>query len=150
MWRVNFRIYTYHAINGSYIDFSTCDKLVQSIFKALILNGEKSKEITQKFAKIKNAALKTIKTITGESTNSVLERAFNLGIAKNADYGETNILKFGLIGISVRIGDKLARVQNLMALKIEGKVTDEKIEDTLLDIINYSTYGQMLNDGVWK
>jgi hypothetical protein len=68
--------------------------------------------------------------------------------AKNADYSNGDAFKnfkmcekLGLCsvgqGILVRLSDKLSRVANL----IDGSqpaVLDEKIEDTLLDLSNYS------------
>lgn len=39
-------------------------------------------------------------------------------------------------GILVRMLDKLSRVSNL--IKVEGKVKDESIQDTLLDLANYA------------
>ena len=80
---------------------------------------------------------------------TILKTAQSIGIKKNNDYGSTNILKYGIIGIIVRLGDKIARFKNLSAQTTKQMVLDENLEDTLLDIINYSTYGEMLNDGVW-
>lgn len=65
---------------------------------------------------------------------------------KNHDYAEDsdpfkNFRYSELLGISierailVRIMDKIARISNL--LDKEAKVKDEKIEDTLIDAINY-------------
>lgn len=57
---------------------------------------------------------------------------------KNADYGDSFAKTRELIpnAILVRLHDKLNRVTSLM-LKGNQKVSDESIEDTLLDMANY-------------
>lgn len=79
-----------------------------------------------------------------------IEETYKKGVelikAKNHDYAGTddpfkNFRSAGVVGISpdrailVRVLDKLVRVSNL--LDSEQKVADEKIEDTILDVINY-------------
>ena len=56
--------------------------------------------------------------------------------AKNADYGDAPIERFGRYGIHVRIFDKIARIKNLDA---NGKaaVTDESMSDSMRDIVGY-------------
>ena len=57
---------------------------------------------------------------------------------KNHDYGDSvhdTFEKYGLTSFLVRMEDKLNRARTLD--RIEGKVKDEKIEDTLLDLANY-------------
>lgn len=58
---------------------------------------------------------------------------------KNADYGNSvhkTFVEFGLTSFLVRLSDKLNRAITLN--KQESKVTDEKLEDTLLDLANYA------------
>lgn len=58
---------------------------------------------------------------------------------KNHDYGDSvhdTFEKYGLTSFLVRMEDKLNRARTLD--KVEGKVKDEKIEDTLLDLANYA------------
>lgn len=58
---------------------------------------------------------------------------------KNNDYGSSitdTYNKFGLVSFLVRIQDKLNRATTLN--KQEAKVLDEKLEDTLIDMANYS------------
>lgn len=58
---------------------------------------------------------------------------------KNADYGnsfEQQYNEYGLISSCIRLEDKLRRLKTLT--KSEAKVKDESIEDTLLDLANYS------------
>lgn len=59
--------------------------------------------------------------------------------AKNHDYGnsfEQSCNKFGIIAAIVRMGDKMNRLESLAVKRAEVK--DESIEDTLLDLANYS------------
>lgn len=61
---------------------------------------------------------------------------------KNADYGNSvakTFDEYGLVSFLVRIEDKLNRVSTLTKKSTtEQQVKDEKIEDTLLDLANYS------------
>jgi len=70
------------------------------------------------------------------------KECLELSKKKNKDYGCDSLKKYGGYGILVRISDKVDRVFNL--LKNNPEIKNEKIEDTLLDIINYSTYMIML------
>ena len=59
--------------------------------------------------------------------------------AKNHDYGnsfDNSLNKFGLIASIVRMNDKMNRLETLASKKAEVK--GESIEDTLLDLANYS------------
>lgn len=59
---------------------------------------------------------------------------------KNRDYGSSvtdTFNKYGLVSFLVRMEDKLNRVRTLTQ-KGNAKVLDEKIEDTLMDLANYS------------
>jgi hypothetical protein len=70
----------------------------------------------------------------------------NLIIKKNQDYANSenpfkNFESAYVVGVSidrailVRVLDKLSRISNL--LEKEAEVKDEKLEDTILDCINY-------------
>lgn len=77
-----------------------------------------------------------------------LEKMNSIREAKNHDYAGVGdpfdnfkmVEKLGITsvekGILVRMTDKMSRIVNL--LEREGKVEDEKIEDTLLDLANYT------------
>lgn len=72
-----------------------------------------------------------------EITTSMLD----LYKRKNADYGNSVAKTFdewGLVSFLVRMEDKMNRVINLTQKQGEAKVADEKIEDTILDLANYS------------
>lgn len=68
--------------------------------------------------------------------------------SKQRDYGHGNILKFGRLGIVVRLSDKLERLKNLTAKGVSP--ANESIADTLHDIVGYSVIALMLLDGTFK
>jgi len=151
-WSDNFNNYLHNSIDTSLIsDFDKCDKLLQIAFRKLLIGVIDPVDIKPVFDKVKNTALFNILEMNKTSIESILNDSFNLGVSKNNDYGSDNILKFGIIGIIVRLGDKIARYKNLTTNKnIEQKVKDESLKDTLMDIINYATYGEMLSNNVWE
>ncbi len=70
----------------------------------------------------------------------ITEQMLDLYKKKNADYGDSvadTYNKFGLDAFLVRMYDKINRVTTLNHKK-DQQVVDEKIEDTLLDLANYS------------
>lgn len=61
-------------------------------------------------------------------------------IKKNNDYGNSfdkSIEKYGVIAALVRMSDKWERLNNLL-LHTKSKVSDESVEDTLIDLASYS------------
>ena len=69
----------------------------------------------------------------------VLDKMYEIYEKKNADYGNSfskTFEEFGLTSAAVRINDKNERFKKL--IKQEAQVKDESIEDTLLDLANYS------------
>jgi hypothetical protein len=71
---------------------------------------------------------------------------------KQADYGPTNIGVGGTHGITVRLGDKVSRLFELMGLterENTGKPANESIRDTMVDIGDYGIIGMIVLDGDW-
>jgi hypothetical protein len=68
--------------------------------------------------------------------------------SKQHDYGPGNILAFGLYGIVVRMNDKVARLDNLMAKGARAR--NESVLDTLIDLVGYAVVAQMLVDGTFE
>ena len=66
----------------------------------------------------------------------------NLYIKKNMDYGDSFHLTFleeGFAMSRIRLSDKVNRFSTLSKTKdLKGQVSDESIQDTLLDALNYS------------
>ena len=63
---------------------------------------------------------------------------------KNTDYGDA-FATYGAIGVLVRIGDKILRLQSITKNSLT-LVNSESIRDTLIDLHNYSAMAIMLLD----
>jgi hypothetical protein len=61
---------------------------------------------------------------------------------KNKDYGDA-FANYGVIGVLMRMQDKLSRGISISKSKIE-LVEDESLKDTLLDLHNYAAMALML------
>jgi hypothetical protein len=79
-----------------------------------------------------------------EQMIKVHEEAFSLFQKKNKDYGDA-FAKYGPVGVLIRMGDKISRLQSVSKSGIV-LVNDEKIRDTLIDLHNYAAMGVMLLD----
>lgn len=77
-----------------------------------------------------------------EQLESIQTTARELFKKKNADYGDA-FAEFGLIGVLVRIEDKIKRSLSISKSNIQ-LIDDEKLEDTLLDLHNYAAMALML------
>ena len=79
-----------------------------------------------------------------EQLETVQKDALELFKKKNTDYGDA-FAKFGVIGVLMRIEDKIQRSLSISKKNIT-MVNDESIRDTLLDLHNYAAMGIMLLD----
>ena len=77
-----------------------------------------------------------------EQLKRVQSTALELFEKKNADYGDA-FAKFGVIGVLMRIEDKLQRMVSINKNGIT-LVNDEGMKDTLLDLHNYAAMALML------
>lgn len=92
--------------------------------------------------------------LTRQGLIDSMERTYQMGVEivkrKNSDYATTSdalsnfkvIEHLGVVeykrAMLVRMADKFARISNLMKDDKLPQVLDEKLEDTLLDLINYA------------
>lgn len=96
---------------------------------------------------------------TGDSGNVGLEKAWLAGVQrmyilfckKNHDYGANNLAMGGVKGIVLRLGDKISRLWQLAGLaeNKSAKVSNESVEDNLLDVANYGLVGYLIASGKW-
>ena len=76
-----------------------------------------------------------------EQLKKIQKEALELFTKKNADYGDA-FSEYGTIGVLVRLGDKIKRLQSISSKKI-SLVNDESLRDTLIDLHNYSAMAIM-------
>jgi hypothetical protein len=74
----------------------------------------------------------------------IQKEALELFTKKNTDYGDA-FAKYGVIGVLMRIEDKLQRSMSISKNGV-NLITDEGIRDTLIDLHNYSAMALMLLD----
>lgn len=99
--------------------------------------------------------------LLGSHFDEIQEEQYALFQKKMLAYGKNNITlggnmdeekerDFALMGISIRLHDKLSRLKNLLVNKNDNYVEDESIEDTLIDIANYGVIALMVKRNQWK
>jgi hypothetical protein len=79
-----------------------------------------------------------------EQMKKIQAEALALFARKNIDYGDA-FAKYGLIGVILRMEDKIQRSISITKNGI-NLVNDEGLRDTLLDLHNYSAMALMLMD----
>jgi hypothetical protein len=77
-----------------------------------------------------------------EQMKEIQQRGLELFERKNKDYGDA-FAKFGVVGVLVRIEDKIQRAISISNSGIV-LVDDEGLNDTLLDLHNYAAMALML------
>jgi hypothetical protein len=75
---------------------------------------------------------------------SIQSEGLELFKRKNQDYGDA-FAKYGVVGVLVRMGDKIARAQSISTTSV-SLVDSESLRDTLIDLHNYSAMAIMLLD----
>lgn len=79
-----------------------------------------------------------------EQMQIIQKEALELFTKKNIDYGDA-FAKYGVIGVLMRIEDKLHRYMSITKNGVH-LIDDEGIRDTLIDLHNYSAMAIMLLD----
>jgi hypothetical protein len=79
------------------------------------------------------------------------ERCMPLLTAKGHDYSGdedalANFRRHGLKGVVVRLGDKYERLNSLVWKSRDARVAGEKVEDTLIDLVNYGLLALLVKE----
>ena len=77
-----------------------------------------------------------------EQLKNIQDKCREIFEKKNSDYGDS-FSSHGTVGVMVRIADKLTRFTNVTKNKLELKVDDETLKDTLMDLHNYAAMAIM-------
>ena len=96
---------------------------------------------------------------TCKEFEDILIEMLDLFLRKQADYGPTNVgmgsevvdtddkVRRSLMGLSVRLNDKVQRLLNLTLNNKEPN--NESLDDTLIDIANYAVMALIVQRIVW-
>ena len=79
-----------------------------------------------------------------EQMEKIQQEGLELFKKKNKDYGDA-FAKYGVIGVLMRIEDKLQRSISITKSGV-NLIKDETIRDTLIDLHNYAAMAMMLYD----
>jgi hypothetical protein len=100
------------------------------------------------FDALARKAMSTINTTPQQGGAWTIDDQVSLLATKQHDYGHANIDKFGSAGVRVRLWDKIARYENLVARKADS--AHESLQDTLVDIVGYCTIYMMVRNGTFS
>lgn len=105
---------------------------------------EVEKQLKYCLIQMARQSLYILSQLKNTSTESIIISNTQLFEKKNTDYGNS-FVDFGLIGIIVRLNDKINRILNLGGSTNTETImqVDEKIEDTINDLYNYCIIGLM-------
>jgi hypothetical protein len=90
----------------------------------------------------------------------IQEEQYQLFASKMLDYGLGNIAlggdlnneddqRYSLMGLQIRLNDKINRLKNLLVHK-KNYVKGESIEDTFIDVANYGIIAMLVGRNQWK
>ena len=99
-------------------------------------------EIKECLIELASSSLYILSQIKDISSQTIISDNTKLFERKNTDYGNS-FVDFELIGIIVRLNDKINRILNLGDADPKTMKVDEKIEDTINDLYNYCIIGLM-------
>jgi len=81
------------------------------------------------------------------SSTNIADHVHGVLVRKQMDYGHENIRRFGRVGLIVRIQDKVARLENLVARGATDDPKNESITDNVVDVMGYASIGLMWEAG---
>ena len=89
-----------------------------------------------------------LQTVAGKAVLSVFLENAILMDRKQQDYGPSNISAFGLLGIAVRLTDKVERIKTLIGSR-RRRPQNESLEDSFRDACVYGAIAQVVKRGHW-
>lgn len=96
-------------------------------------------------AKIEFFGINPERALDAENMEKMVNQVAGLVTRKQRDYGCDNIMRFGRLGLLVRVHDKIARLENLAARGTQPN--NESIVDNYLDVIGYCIVAMMFERG---
>tara|TARA_Y100000389_G_C17256077_1_gene410574 strand:- start:95 stop:583 length:489 start_codon:yes stop_codon:yes gene_type:complete len=110
--------------------------------RSVIIQEQSQSTLKDCLIELASSSLYILSQIKGISSQNIIYDNTELFERKNSDYGNS-FVDFELIGVIVRLNDKINRILNLGDVDPESMRVDEKIEDTINDLYNYCIIGLM-------
>ncbi len=85
-----------------------------------------------------------------QAADEVFAECRELLIRKQQDYGHGNIMDFGELGVLVRVNDKVRRLRNLWESDRLDDPSNESVDDSWMDLLNYAAIALMLRRGTFS
>jgi hypothetical protein len=135
---------------GHTSEYKDIQPLYTNEYENVILNmyaSNSNSELNSDLCRINDIVVKPQQTDNNkrvEQMKTIQKEALSTFTKKNHDYGDS-FATYGPVGVIVRIGDKIQRLQSVTRKGI-SMVNDESIRDTLMDLHNYCAMAVMLMD----
>jgi hypothetical protein len=84
-----------------------------------------------------------------EKVMALFNEYFELWQKKQKSYGPHNIGDFGAVGCLIRSNDKIQRLKRHYINDIDVSLSDERVEDTWLDLLGYAMMGLLCERKEW-
>ena len=117
----------------------------------LVTNKKMNKDIYDKLMKQYPGTVEKFAEVQTENFSVFCEKQHDYGarnISLGGDMSNEDDKKLALIGITIRLNDKVQRLLNL--IKDNDDPANESIRDAFLDISNYGAIAQVVMDGKWS
>lgn len=95
-------------------------------------------------------SLHSLMDLLEEGPFGMVGEMHNLLCRKQHDYGHKNITNFGLVGVAVRMCDKIARLINMERRGGGSALVGEPLIDAYRDIVGYAVIAIMLHGGKFE
>ena len=95
-------------------------------------------------------SLHSLMDLLEEGPFGMVGELHNLLCRKQHDYGHKNITNFGLVGVAVRMCDKIARLINIERRGGHAALAGEPLIDAYRDIVGYAVIAIMLYTGTFE
>jgi hypothetical protein len=81
----------------------------------------------------------------GKELDAFFGEMASLLIKKRQSYGPHNLSKYGELGVVVRTGDKLERLNHMIQSGLDMTAVEESREDAWMDIVGYGALGVLIH-----
>ena len=127
--------------------FKPIETYISKWVKSLQLGDAEESDTELAILVLERAGIQALQWLLDNHPPFQHEEMVELLCRKQHDYGHNNITNFGIIGVAIRICDKIARIDNLSK---RSQPNNESLVDSYIDIVGYAMIAIMLNEDSFK